>query len=69
MGLVFVGVGCVRVAGEDNVTILVGDSIIRVGGHIVQELVNSIRCVIYGCGLLGDYGMRLTSIFFFNSLG
>ena len=42
-------------ADEDNVTGLVGDSIIGVGGHIIKELVNSVCCVFCGYRLLGAY--------------
>ena len=40
---------------EDHVTSSVGDSIIELGGHVLQELVNSNRCVLCGCSLFGAY--------------
>ena len=53
-------------AGEDHITSSVGYSIIEVGGHVVQELVNIGRCVFYGCGLLGAYLYEADEYFIFH---
>ena len=47
---------CVRVCGQDNITVTKHNDIVRVGGTIIKELIDSICHRLSGGRLLGTNG-------------
>ena len=59
----------ISVSRKDHGAGAIGDAIARVCGHIVQELVDSLGCVLGGSGLLGANGAEGGKKFVVNSAG